>query len=136
MKKRLALIWTPLVLVLALMLPATAAASGGYGYKTVYNYCYGNQVNLRMKAKAAGYTNANKLSIESWAQRKVGSHWQTVYHWNKVVYRFYIDGRNHSLTSYRSYNGNNSYLFRIIFRLRAWHGKHLLASSSFHSVRC
>ena len=135
MKKRLALIWTPLVLVLALMLPATVAASG-YHSKTIYNYCYGNQVNLKMRAIAAGNTNANKITIESWAQRKVGRHWQTVYRWNKAVYKFYVTGNKHTLTSYRSYNGNNSYFFRIVFRLRVWHGRHLLAGGSFHSVRC
>jgi hypothetical protein len=136
MRKRLMLFWTPVVLGLAIMLPATTAASGGYSYKTVYNYCNGNQVNLKMKSSAAGWTNANSLTIDSWAQRKLSSGWQSVYQWNQAYYNFPINGAKHTLTAWRTYNGNNSYYFRILFQLRAWHNNTLLASSSFKSVVC
>ncbi|MEP7361282.1 MAG: hypothetical protein ABI744_06870 [Chloroflexota bacterium] len=136
MRKRFGLFWALVVLAIALALPATTAAAGGYTYKTVYNYCYGNQVNLKMKDMAAGYTPANRLTIDSWAQRKVFNGWQTVYTWNQAYYGFYHNSRSHTLTAYRSYNGNSSYYFRIVFRLRAWNGNHVLASSTFHSVKC
>lgn len=136
MRKRFALVWALAVLMLALMLPATTAAASGFTYQTVYNYCSGNQVNLKMKDIAAGSTNANKLSIESWAQRQLSSGWQTVYTWNTAVYKFSENGLNHTLTASRSYNGNSLYFFRILFRLGAWHGNSLLASSSFKSVKC
>ena len=136
MKKRLALLWTLLALAIAVALPATTAAASGYSYKTIYNYCSGNQVNLKMKNIAAGWTPANALTIESWAQRHLASGWQTVYTWNTAEYDFATNGNKHSLTAWRSYNGNNSYYFRILFRLRAWDGNQLLASSTFKSVKC
>lgn len=137
MRKRLMLIWTPVVLALAIMLPATTAAAGGYTHQTVYNYCNGNQVNLKMKAMAAGWTPANSLTVDSWAQRKLSGGWQTVYIWNQVYYNFPANsGVQHTLTAFRSYNGNNSYFFRILFRLRAWHNNSVLASSTFKSVAC
>ena len=134
MRKRLALLTTPIILGLALMLPATTMASGGYTYKTVYNYCDGYTVKLKMKDIAAGYTPANKLTIESWAQEKYSGSWHYVYTWSTAVYKFVENGASHYLTTWRSYTG--SYLARIVFRLRAWHGSSLLASSSFHSVSC
>lgn len=136
MRRRLMLFWTPVVLGLALLLPATTAAAGGFTYKTVYNYCNGNQVNLKMKNMAAGWTNANSLTIDSWAQRKLPGGWQTVYNWNQSYYNFSANGQKHTLTAWRSYNGNNSYYFRTLFRLRAWHNNNLLASSTFKSVKC
>ena len=136
MRKRFALLFTPVVVALALMLPASTAASGGFSVKTVYNYCNGNQVNLKMKAIAQGYTSTNRLTMESWAQRKVAHGWQTVYTWNPVSYSFANNGVKHILTSWRSYNGNSSYYFRLLFRLRAWHNGSLLASSTFKSVKC
>lgn len=136
MRKRFVLLGTGVLLLLALMLPATTAASSPYSYKTVYNYCNGDQVNLKMKNIASGASAANKLTIESWAQRKTSSGWQTVFVWNTSVYKYAWNGAQHTLTAWRSYNGNNVYFFRIIFRLGAWRGNTLLASSSFKSVNC
>jgi hypothetical protein len=138
MRRGLMKLVVPLVVAAALIAPAAApaAAASGYSYKTVYNYCSGLQVRLKMKNIAAGYTPANKLTIESWAQRRVSGKWQTVYTWNKAVYKYAWNGKSHTLTAWRSYNANNSYWFRIVFRLRAWHNRTLLASSTFKSVKC
>ena len=65
MRRRFALIWTLMVLGAALCLPATTAAASGYTYKVVYNYCDGNEVNLKMRNIAAGWTRADKLTIET-----------------------------------------------------------------------
>jgi hypothetical protein len=137
MRRKLVMLVVPLVVAASLLItPATTIAASGYTYKTVYNYCSGLQVRLKMKNTAAGFTSANKLTIESWAQRRIHGRWQTVYTWNKAVYKYAWNGKSHTLTTWRSYNGNNSYWFRIVFRLRAWHNRTLLASSSFKSVRC
>ena len=136
LRKRFTLLWAMVVLMIAMALPAATAAAGGYTHKTVYNYCYGNQVNLKMKAIAAGWTPANSLTIDSWAQRKLAGGWQTVYTWNQVYYNFNANGLKHTLTAFRSYNGNSSFYFRILFRLRAWQGNSVLASSTFKSVKC
>lgn len=136
MRKRFGLLFTLVVLGAALALPASTAAASGYSYRTVYNYCSGNQVNLKMKNIANGSTPANYLTIDSWAQRQTSSGWHTVYTWNQAYYSYNANGANHTLTAWRSYNGNNQYYFRLLFRLRAWHNNSLLASSSFKSVRC
>lgn len=135
MRKRFALLSTLVVLAAALALPASTMAANGYTTTTVYNYCNGYQVNLKMKASAAGWTSANKLTVDSWAQRKNGS-WQTVYHWNRAIYSFAANGARHTLTASRSYNGNSQYYFRILFTFKAWHNSQLLATSSFYSVKC
>lgn len=136
MRKRFALLWTMVVLGAALALPATTAASGGYSATTVFNYCNGNQVNLKMKGSAAGWTSANYLTLDSWAQRKTSSGWQTVYRWNQAHYSFNANGAKHTLTGFRSYNGNNTYYFHIVFQFRAWHNNQLLANSLYKSVKC
>jgi hypothetical protein len=136
MRKPFALLFTPVVVALALLLPASVAAAPGFPVKTIYNYCDGQQVNLKMRITARGYTNANKLTIASWAQRKLSSGWQTVYRWDKAVYKYEKNGNKHSLTAWRSYNGTRSHKFRIVFRLRAWNNRNLLDSTLFRSVRC
>jgi hypothetical protein len=136
MRKRFALAWSLVVLAMVLALPASTLAGSGYSYRTVYNYCDGNQVNLKMKNIASGTTPANKLTTEMWAQRRLAGGWQTVHTWKKEVYKFAADGRKHILTTWRSYIGNNHYYFRIVFRLRAWDGRQLLATTTFKSVKC
>ena len=139
MRKRLALIWTLAVVGAALALPATTVGGNtGYSYRTVYNYCEGAQVNIKVKNIAEGFTEANKLTIDSWAQRapaKSGP-WTTVYRWDRASYKFEADGQKHWLTSWRSYNGNNQAWWRVVMRLRAWHNKTQLASVDVFSVKC
>jgi ABC-type transport system involved in multi-copper enzyme maturation permease subunit len=136
MRKRLALLWTMAVLGAALALPATTVAASGYSYKTIYNYCNGNQVNIKIKNIAAGWTPADGLTVESKAQRQTSSGWQTVYTWARADYAFATNGVKHTLTVWRSYNGNSSYYFRIWLRLRAWDGNYILASKVLTSVKC
>jgi hypothetical protein len=136
MRKRLALLFAPVVIVTALIMPAATSAATAYPVKTIYNYCDGNTVHLKMRITARGYTNANKLTIDSWAQRKVSTGWQTVYEWKRAVYTFEINGDRHSLTSSRSYHGTATHDFRIVFRLRALHNRNVLFSTVFRSVAC
>ena len=140
MRRRMALVWTMVFVGAALALPSSAAAgtSTGYGYKVIYNYCDGATVHFKVKNIAEGSTDANKLTIDSWAQRaprKTGP-WTVVYRWDRAKYSFEIDGNKHWLTSWRSYVGNNSYWWQVVFRLRAWHNRTLLASVDVASVKC
>ncbi len=136
MRKRLSLIWTLIILGAALSLPATTAAASGYTYKVLYNYCDGNEVNLRMRNSAAGWTPANRLTIEAWAQRKLATGWQTVYTFDTKAHNFQPNGAKHSLTVWWSYIGNNYYYFRLVFRLRVWDDSDLLVSTTYRSVKC
>lgn len=140
MRKRFALIWAMVVLGAALTLPATTAAGGsGYTYKIIQNYCYGyngNSVYFKAKQTAAGWTNANYLTIDSWAQRLINGRWQSVYTWNQSWYSYNWNGSSHWLKLWRSYDGNGLYWFRIVFKLRVWQNNTLLATKTIHSVKC
>jgi hypothetical protein len=134
--RRLFYLATLAVLFAALALPAATVAASPYTYRIYYDRCDGHQVNLKMHIRAGGATPADKLTIESWAQKKVGTSWTTVHTWRKASYKFEPDGRRHTLTSWRSYNGNEHYKFRIVFRLRVWDGSQQLASVTHRSVKC
>jgi hypothetical protein len=130
------LLLTPLILAAAMLIPAPTTAAAAYPVRVVHNYCDGQTVHLKMSISARGYTDANKLSIDSWAQRRVSGSWQTVYNWQRAVYAFEVDGNRHTLTSFRSYHGTRSHEFRIVFKLRAWKGRHVLHSTVYRSVAC
>ncbi len=136
MRKPFALLFTPLVIALALLLPASTAAATAYPVKRVYNYCERNTVHLKMRITARGYTNANRLTIDSWAQRRASGRWHRVYDWPRAGFKFEINGNKHSLTAWRSYHGTRTHDFRIVFRLRAWHNRQVLHTTVFRSVAC
>ena len=137
MRKRFALLWTLVVLGAALALPATTAAAGGFHYRLVYNYCDGVDPHFKVKNIAYGNTNANKLTNETWAERRpAGGSWKNIYSWPIARFKFAIDGRKHWLTSWRTWNGDNSHWYRIGFRVRAWHNRKLLSSEVVYSVKC
>lgn len=138
MRKRLLLLLTLAVSVAALALPGTAAAATGYEYRVRYNYCTGADPNFKVKNIAYGSTNANKLTNESWVERRPGGSqtWSKIYTWPTAKYKFAIDGDKHWLTSWRTWSGDQSNWYRIVFRLRAWHNTTLLSSVVLHSVKC
>jgi hypothetical protein len=120
---------------------AVDAGGNAYTYKVMRNYCYGDHgysVYFKVKESAKGYSPANYMTIGSSAEaRNVGSNsWFTVYTWNKAAYSFHRDGRNHYLTVWRSYVGNNSQYHRIVMYLKVWNGNTLLASKTLRSVSC
>jgi hypothetical protein len=136
MRKRLMLLWTPVVLGLALLLPTSTMAASGYSYKTLYDYCDSNYaVHFKVKTIAAGWTDANKITTESWAQYKYFGSWHTDFHWKTSVYKFAEDGTQHWLTVWHTYSGGDVQ-GRIVFRLNVWHNTSLLAQSTVHSVAC
>ena len=137
MRIRFALICTLGILGVALALPATTlGAESGYKYKVVYNYCDGKTVHFKIKNIAEGSTPANKLTIESWAQKRVNGSWRFVHTWDRAKYKFTPDGDRHWLISWRQYNGVPGSKFRILTRLRVWDDSDLLASVNVSSVSC
>ena len=137
MRKRFALLWMLVVLGAALALPATTAAVEGFRHKVVYNYCDGADPRLKVKNIAEGWTNANKLTNETWVERRpANGSWTRIYTWPLARYKFEIDGSRHWLTSWRTWNGDQTYWYRIGFRVRAWHNQNLLASAVIYSVKC
>jgi hypothetical protein len=140
MHKRLWLLATLMIIGAAMCLPASAAASqGGYTAKVVYNYCQGADPHFKVKNVAHGWTNANKLTNETWVEQRLGGRnqtWKKVYTWDVAKYTFNANGDKHWLTSWRTWNGDRTHWYRIGFRVRAWHNSTLLSSETIYSRKC
>ena len=76
--------------------------------------------------------------MRCWVQRKYPSGWATIQTWPARVATFAANGERHSLTLSRTHTipDNAFYFHRVKFRLRAWHGTELLASSKFIGHKC
>jgi len=137
MRKRLSLLWALAVLAAAMALPASTVAADGNTYKVLYNYCAGANPMFKVKNIARGWSAANKLTNESWVEKKPpGGTWATVYTWDVSQYKFETNGDKHWLTSWRTWEGNRYNWFRIVFRLRAWNGNNMLSSVTIYSRKC
>lgn len=146
MRQRLALGWTAAVVAIALMLPVAASAASygtGYTYKVTHQWCYGQngpQVGFEVKNTAAGSTDANRLTIASWAQRRPasGGSWATIQTWPLESRSFAANGTAHSLKVFRgvTYSNSSPWVRRIGMQVRGWHGTHLRASTTVYSNVC
>lgn len=90
MRKRLALLWTPLVLAAALLLPASVAANHTQ-YQTLVNSCsngggaygYGKSV-LKMRQWENGRSGVAQFRVRAWAQYRYGGSWTNIDNWNWI----------------------------------------------------
>jgi hypothetical protein len=139
MHKRLSLLWALAVVGAALCLPSSSFAGGsGFDQIVIYNNCNGANPRLRVKNVAEGSTTANRLTNETWVEKKSGQGgpWSKIYTWDVAKYKYTINGDTHWLTSWRTWQGDQHNWYRIGFRARAWHNKTLLSSVVLYSVRC
>ena len=138
MGKRLSLVSMLLVIGAALALPASTAAASGYEAKVIYNYCTGADPHFKVRNTAYGATDANKLTTETWVERRPGgsSTWTKIYSWAAAKYKFATNGDKHWLTSWRTWTGDQRNWYRIGFRARAWHNSTLLSSEVVYSRKC
>jgi hypothetical protein len=139
MKKRLVLLWMPLLLALGLAMAPTTAATTGYTFVKVDQHCFGAQgqdVYFRVRLTAAGSTTANKLTINSVSQYYNGGKWHKSYTWGQNKTSFTPNGNAHQIDYSYEHTGTNQYNWRIVSKLRAWHGTQLLASKTLKSLAC
>ena len=139
MKKRVALIWAPLVMGLALMLPPSTLAATGYTFTIVNQHCLsgGHNPYIEVRLTAAGSTPANKLTIKSTSQYLSGGTWHNFYKWKTNTVKFTPNGQAHSIDySYDHVNNSDSRKWRIVSALKAYQGKHVLASKTLTSKAC
>lgn len=139
MKKRLVLSWMALVMVLTLALAAPTAATTGFTFTIVDQHCYGAQgqnVYFRVKLTAAGSTSANKLTIKSQSQYFSGGKWHKFYSFTQDKTSFTPNGQAHSIDYSYTHEGTNQYNWRIVSKLRAWNGTHVLARKTLKSLAC
>jgi len=136
-KKRLALIWAPILVCLALMLPSSTLAATGYTFKIVDQHCIsgGHNIYFRVSLTAAGSTQATKLTIKSTSQYLSGSTWHNFYKWktNKVL----VTPSSRVIDySYTHTDNSSHYKWRIVSVLKALQGTHVLASQTLTSKAC
>ena len=139
MRRRLMVLWTPLILGLALLLPATTLATSGYTYSVKANYCSGNDSFFKVKNMAAGWTPADGLTVEMWAQwHPIGyGSWHTYGgSYAEKHYYFFPNGNKHTLTVWRWWYGDSSFWYRQMFKLHVWNGGYELAHKTVYSVKC
>jgi hypothetical protein len=137
MCRRLILPLTFAVSAAALLFPSSVAAVEGFDHVVKYNFCRGVDPHFKVTNRAAGWTNANKLTIETWVERRpANGDWKIVFAWKKAKYAFDVNGDKHWLTSWRTWDGDREFWYRIGFRLRAWHNSKLLSSTTIYSVKC
>jgi hypothetical protein len=138
-KKRLALIWAPIVVCLALMLPSSTMAATGYTFKIVDQHCLsgGHNIYFRVSLTAAGSTPANKLTIKSTSQYLSGGTWHNFYKWTTDKTTFTPNGQPHVIDySYTHTDNSDPNKWRIKSVLKAWQGTHVLAHKTLTSKAC
>ncbi len=136
MRKRLALIWTPLVLAMALMLPATTTATS-YGQVSYSNfYCSGiNTVNATFKVhKYAGFY-ASKLTMKLTGQGYHNGGWHNEFNFGKYSKSISTSGQaNFVRTAW--FKPGHSGKHRIVMVGKIWNGGSMIASGTIRTPGC
>ncbi len=136
MRKRLAFIWTPLVLALALVLPATTTATS-YGQVSYSNfYCTGiNTVNATFKLHKYAGTYATKLTMKLTGQGYHNGSWHNEYYIGTFSKAIYTSGQaNFTRTAW--FTPGHSGKHRIAMVGKIWDGGYLIATGNIKSPGC
>lgn len=137
MARRVALLSVFIVSAAAVLFPSSVAAVEGFDHVVKYNFCQGVDPHFKVTNRAAGWTNANKLTNETWVERRTANgSWKVIFMWDRAKYKFAVNGDKHWLTSWRTWDGDREFWYRIGFRLRAWHNSNLLSSITVYSKKC
>jgi hypothetical protein len=137
MKKRLVLVWMPVILALAALLPSSTLAASGYAFKIVNQHCIsgGHNVYFRVSLTAASSSPATKLTIKSTSQYSSGGTWHNFHKWktNKLA----VTPTSRVIDySYTHQDNSDSRKWRITSVLKALQGTHVLASKTLTSKAC
>lgn len=140
MRKRFALLWTPVVLALALALPASTAAGSAYGYRVLSNYCYAEgNVYFKVKMiKPEGSFSADRFTMDARAQHRNigGSQWSNEYYYARQSANVPNTTSKVTWTRWFSYANPEHHWHRIVVKLRVWNGPNVIAQSTVRSVAC
>jgi len=140
MRKRLALIWTPIVLALALMLlmvPATTAAATYGKIANTSTACKngGNRVNASFRlTKYSGFY-ASKLTMTAYGQGYYGGTWKNEY----LIGTWYVNantsgGYVFDQSFYYVDNLAGSSRINVVAKIK--NGSHVIATGHAHSGYC
>jgi hydrogenase/urease accessory protein HupE len=134
MKKRLMLLWAPVLLVLALMAPTTAGAASYGTFDYISGYCSGDKVNATFKlVKYSGYY-ATKVTITAKGQEYYGGRWHTKT--TKTFTKYVYTSGSAKFKKAMTYTPANSRYHRILAVGKAWNGGQLIAKGKDKSLTC
>ena len=140
MRKRMALLWTPVVLAMALMLlmmPATTAAATYGKIANTSSSCSngGNRVNGTFKfTKNSGFY-ATKLTMTAYGQGYYGGVWKNEYLIGTWVDSIYTSsGWVWSKSFYYVDNASGSSRINVVAKIK--NGSHVIATGHAHSRFC
>lgn len=136
MRKRLAFIWTPLVLGLALMLPATTTATS-YGQVSYSNfYCSGsNTVNATFKVHKYAGTYATRITMKLTGQGWHSGAWHAEYNFGTFSRTVNTSGQaNFIRTAW--FAPAHSGKHRIVMVGKIWNGGYLVATGNIRTPGC
>ena len=136
MRKRLALLWTPVVLAVALMLPGTAAAASYGKIANTATSCTNNggRVNATFKLTKYSGFHATRLEMTVYGQGYYGS-WRNDYFIGTWYLPIDTNG-GYFWTKSFYYVDHQSGSSRISVTARIKNGKTLLATGHAHSGFC
>ncbi len=136
MRKRLAFVWTPLVLGLALMFPASTMATS-YGQVSYSNfYCSGsNTVNATLKLHKYSGTYATKLTMSIKGQGLHNGSWGNEYNIGTFTKVINTSGQA-NMTRTAWFNPGHSGKHRLIMVGKIWDGNNLIATGTIKTPAC
>jgi len=136
MRKRLAFLWTPVVLGVALMLPATTAATS-YGQITFVNgYCSGNNtVNGTFKVHKNSGFYATKLTLTMKGQGYHNGAWHTEYNIGTAS-KMVNTSQAGNLSRFAWFNPGHAGKHRMTAVGKIWNGSYVVAKGNVRSGTC
>jgi hypothetical protein len=137
MRKRLALLWTPLVLALALMLPGVATATSYGKIANTSTSCRngGNRVNATFKlTKYSGFYSST-LTMTVYGQGYYGGVWKNEYSFGTYTDAIYTSsGWVWSKSFFYVDNAAGSSRISVVAKIK--NGSHVIATGKAHSGFC
>ena len=98
MRKRLTLIWVPLVMAALLVAPAATSAASNKTWRVLKNTCtlsggaYGyGQANLKIRLDEFGWSETAQFRTMAWLEEKRGNRWYDVFDWTNSYSNFFDD---------------------------------------------
>lgn len=149
MRRRFALGWVLLVIVLALMVPATTAASSSFRYTVLKNQCslyggwYGDgSVQYKVKLTERGWSGTNQFQTETYLQEaEPGGNWYDLDGpWVKTSRWFNDDYTTWSWTSVQKYSFSeyeaSNFYHRLATHIEFWGNNNLISEKWLYSRSC
>ena len=136
MRKRLMLLWTPMVLMLALALPASTSAATLGKIKSTDTWCTGsNTVNATFKLTKYSGFHATKLSMTIKGQGFYGGRWHTEMNIGTWSVKINTYGGWYYKDSFY-YTPGHAGSHRIMATGKIWEGRYVEATGTTYSRSC